>query len=207
MRLTVTVQWDPRLAVACRELCLRVLLSGAMLGATACGAAPTPPPPGAPSPVEAPAGAGADLATDATGSPAPRSTPTAQGTLPDMPDAAALERHLAGAGIALRFDGEQLVDWLDTPARVYQIGDPAVGDSLEVHVYPDETAARAAAARVQPDGRTILDPTGELMLVDWKGTPHFFQRGPLLAIYIGDSAEISAALAAALGPPFAGGGG
>lgn len=154
--------------------------------ATACGAAPTPPP-----------RFGAATAA----------APTAAPALPTVDIAARddLERLLTDAGIPWTYGGEKQVDWFETVPHIYHVGDAAAGDTLEVHVHPDTAAAQAAAARVSPGGGTILDAAGDRIQVLWGATPHFFQKGPFLVIYVGGAPAVLEALTRAFGPQFAGG--
>lgn len=168
-----TRSWSPIAAALSSPLLLALALA-------ACQPAPTPP-----------------LAT-ATETPAAAAiiTPLA------ISDVAALEAHLQAKGVAFDFEGEQDMEYLDPPGRIYRL---AGTDSLEVHVYPDDAAAAAAAARVSPDGRVIVDPAGERVAIQWLGTPYFFRGGPLLVIYVGTEPKTLEALVTAFGAPFAGG--
>lgn len=69
----------------------------------------------------------------------------------------------------------------------------------------DPAAAQAAAARVSPGGATILDAAGDRMQVLWGATPHFYQKGPFLVIFVGDNPAVRETLTRAFGPQFAGG--
>lgn len=163
-------------------------LTAALAATTAaCAAAPTPPP-----------RFGAATAGPPTGTPAPLPTVV-------VATRADLERLLTDAGIPWTYDGEKQVDWFETVPHIYHVGDAGAGDTLEVHVHPDAASAQAAAARVSPGGGTILDAAGNRMQVLWGATPHFFQKGPFLVIYVGGAPTVLEALIRAFGPPFAGG--
>lgn len=181
-------------------------LAGAAL-LLACAGAPTPPPPARPGAAVPGEPAGPQAASPAmpTGG-APTAAPVA-GTPMTGVDAEinALAETLAGAGVAVSYLGSRQVDWFASPAEIFAVGDPGRGDTLEVHRHPDPEAARSDAERVAPDGHSIIDPTGVKMAVLWGGTPHYYLRGPLLAIYVGSDPTLLEALSAALGPPFAGG--
>lgn len=152
----------------------------------ACAAAPTPPP-----------RFGAATAEPPTAAPA--ALPTV-----DIATRADLERLLTDAGIPWTYDGEKQVDWFETVPHIYHVGD-AAGNTLEVHIHPDPAAAQAAAARVSPGGATILDAAGDRMQVLWGATPHFYQKGPFLVIFVGDNPAVRETLTRAFGPQFAGG--
>lgn len=74
------------------------------------------------------------------------------------------------------------------------------GEDVQVLAYTSEGAASLDAALISADGYTI----GTAM-VDWIGTPHFFQCGKLIVIYIGDNSQQLAFLERILGEQFAGG--
>lgn len=73
------------------------------------------------------------------------------------------------------------------------------GDDVQVFEYPDATSADADASHVSPDGSSVAN-----IQIDWVGTPHFYQVGRLLVIYVGNNTAVVRALEAALGPQFAG---
>lgn len=73
------------------------------------------------------------------------------------------------------------------------------GNEFQVYEYADKAAAMADARRISPDGFSI----GTAM-VDWVDTPHFFQRGRYLVLYLGNDAAILNLLEGVLGPQIAG---
>ena len=73
------------------------------------------------------------------------------------------------------------------------------GYEVEVFEYPDATAAEADASLVSADGGSV-GPT----LVHWVAPPHFYRRGRLLVVYIGEDPAVAEALESVLGPQFAG---
>ena len=73
------------------------------------------------------------------------------------------------------------------------------GQDLQVFQYPDASRTNAQAALVSPDGMTVATTK-----VHWLAPPHFYKRGRLLVIYLGDDGDVLRALEAALGPQFAG---
>ena len=73
------------------------------------------------------------------------------------------------------------------------------GYEVEVFEYPDSTAAEADASLVSADGGSV-GPT----LVHWVAPPHFYRRGRLMVVYIGEDPVVAEALESVLGPPFAG---
>lgn len=73
------------------------------------------------------------------------------------------------------------------------------GEHLQVFEYRNDTLAEKDAALVSADGRTIGTTKPH-----WLGPPHFFRKGRLIALYLGDDGKILKALEARLGPQFAG---
>ncbi len=72
-------------------------------------------------------------------------------------------------------------------------------EDVQVFEYPDATAAEAQAALVSPSGGGVGTTR-----IHWIGPPHFFKKGRLIVLYIGDDGEVTRALEAVLGRQFAG---
>lgn len=72
------------------------------------------------------------------------------------------------------------------------------GEKVYVYEYPDEAAAKLAAATVGCTGDTING-----CILEWNAYPHFFRKGRVVVMHVG-SAAVARTLTAALGPPFAG---
>ena len=73
------------------------------------------------------------------------------------------------------------------------------GNDVQVFEYADAEAAEADAALVAPDGGSV----GTTM-VTWVATPHFYQTGKLIVLYVGDDSGVTEVLETVLGPQFAG---
>jgi hypothetical protein len=73
------------------------------------------------------------------------------------------------------------------------------GEHVQVFEYPSAAEAEAQAALVSSNGRSVGAAKPH-----WLGPPHFFKRGKLIALYLGDDAKTLEALEAELGPQFAG---
>lgn len=73
------------------------------------------------------------------------------------------------------------------------------GEDVQIFQYADAAATEAQAALVSPDGSAV--GTAKLQ---WIGLPHFYKKGKLLVLYVGDNDRALHALEAALGRPFAG---
>ena len=69
--------------------------------------------------------------------------------------------------------------------------------------YPDRPAAEAAAALIANDGSSVEGITAGP--INWPATPHFFRKGRLLVLYVGDDRPTADLLKVVLGPQIAGG--
>jgi len=73
------------------------------------------------------------------------------------------------------------------------------GEGVQVFQYLSAAEADRQAALVSPSGSTIGTTK-----VHWIGPPHFYKKGKLLVLYVGDDDKLLKALEAALGRQFAG---
>jgi hypothetical protein len=73
------------------------------------------------------------------------------------------------------------------------------GKEVQVFPYSHPAAAAAEAALVSPDGSAV--GTSKLQ---WVGSPHFYRKGKLLVLYVGDDDQVRKALDTVLDRPFAG---
>ena len=73
------------------------------------------------------------------------------------------------------------------------------GADVQVFEYASVEAMQEEASQVAPDGGSI----GTTM-VTWMDTPHFYQAGRMIVLYVGSDQAILDLLEAALGPQFAG---
>jgi hypothetical protein len=74
------------------------------------------------------------------------------------------------------------------------------GESVQVFEYDSAETMESDAVLVDADG----SPIGTSM-INWVATPHFYKKGRILVLYIGDNAETLKLLESVLGPQFAGG--
>ena len=65
--------------------------------------------------------------------------------------------------------------------------------------HANAAAADAEAAPISRDGSRVGTRT-----VHWIGSPHFFKKGKLLVLYVGDNDKVLGSLQAVLGQHFAG---
>ena len=73
------------------------------------------------------------------------------------------------------------------------------GEALQVFEYATPARANTDARQVSADGTTIgtSKPT-------WMASPHFFKRGKMIVLYIGENQTVSDVLRTTLGNQFAG---
>lgn len=74
------------------------------------------------------------------------------------------------------------------------------GNAVQIFEYAGDAEAQAQADLVSPSGASI-----GTSMVSWTGTPHFFKRGKLIALYVGEDENTLNALRQTLGEQFAGG--
>jgi len=72
------------------------------------------------------------------------------------------------------------------------------GEDVQVFEYLDSTAAKSEAAQISADGSSV----GTTM-VSWVAPPHFFTRGRLIVLYVGENIAVMSALTDVLGKPIA----
>ena len=74
------------------------------------------------------------------------------------------------------------------------------GESLQVFEYETAETMESDAVLVDASGSSI-----GTSMVTWMATPHFYKKGRILVLYVGDHAETLELLERVLGPQFAGG--
>ena len=73
-------------------------------------------------------------------------------------------------------------------------------ESVQVFEYDSAETMESDAVLVSPDGGSI-----GTSMVTWIGTPHFYNKGRILVLYLGDNTETLSLLEDVLGTQFAGG--
>ena len=74
------------------------------------------------------------------------------------------------------------------------------GEGVQVFEYDSAESMESDAVLVDASGSSI-----GTSMVTWIATPHFYKKGRILVLYIGDNEEILQVLESVLGPQFAGG--
>ena len=77
----------------------------------------------------------------------------------------------------------------------------AYGEDIQVFEYDsgDDALADVDESGLTPDGQF------ETVMVTWIDTPHFYQTGNLIVLYVGSNSDITTMLEDLLGPQIAGG--
>ena len=73
------------------------------------------------------------------------------------------------------------------------------GESVQVFEYDSAETMESDAILIDADGGTI-----GTSMVSWMATPHFFKKGRILVLYVGDNTETLELLESVLGAQFAG---
>lgn len=107
----------------------------------------------------------------------------------------AFVRTLRARGLTVESAGEVSQPFFKPEGRGFTVG----GENVQVFSYPSASAAEAEAKQVNAEGTSV--GTSAMM---WVGPPHFFRKGRLVVIYVGENAGVLKALTSVLGPQFAG---
>lgn len=174
-------------------LVLLVVLAGCG-GAPAASGSPTataPPTPSAvapsdPSPSD-PAASGPAASPDGAGPPA---SPAGGADA-----AAGLVAALGEAGAEVGSTGSFVTD----PIGGEGIGLCVDGQVVNVYVFPTVEEREAVASRIDPEDPSNLGTA----IIDWAGTPRFWQADRVLVLYLGADPAVEAGLTSVLGDPFA----
>ena len=102
---------------------------------------------------------------------------------------------LRAAGVSALPAGEVEQSFISVQGRMIKIGD----EDVQVFQYARANAAAEQAALVSPDGSAV-----GTSVIHWIESPHFFRKGLLLVIYVGDDETVIKALEGVLGRQFAG---
>jgi predicted small lipoprotein YifL len=127
---------------------------------------------------------------------AAQTTPTAVSHSEATVGFSSLVDGLRGAGAQVELTGELLQPFFAVAAKAVSVNDADV----QVFEYDSVSAAQQEANLVSPDGGSV--GTSAML---WMATPHFYQAGRLIVLYVGDDASTINLLTSVLGPPFAGG--
>jgi hypothetical protein len=127
---------------------------------------------------------------------APKGTPTAVSRSEAPEGFSNLVDGLRDAGAQVVLTGELLQPFFSVAAKTVSVNEADV----QVFEYDSVSAAQQEATLVSPDGDSVGTSA-----MSWIGTPHFYQAGRLIVLYVGYDASTINLLTSVLGPPFAGG--
>ncbi len=102
---------------------------------------------------------------------------------------------LKKAGHAVEVKGPVVQPFLSIPGQFVSID----GSDVQTFEYDNEKSAKAAVAKIAPDGSAI----GETR-IGWVEPPHFFRKGKLLVLYVGKNQQVIRALEHVVGHQIAG---
>ena len=91
--------------------------------------------------------------------------------------------------------GEAEQPFLSVTGQMVQVN----GEDVQLFAYPSAAEMEAQAGRISPDGGMVGNSK-----IHWIGAPHFFKRGRLLVLYVGENGDLLRLLTAVLGRQFAG---
>jgi hypothetical protein len=99
--------------------------------------------------------------------------------------------------------GGAQVEASGTVAQVFFVPEGQIitvnAQDVQVFEYATEDEAASASSLISPDGGSI----GTTM-VTWIASPHFYHKGKLIVLYVGEEATVLDALQGALGSQIAG---
>ena len=103
---------------------------------------------------------------------------------------------LRAAGATVEPTGEISQPFFSVKGRIIKVN----GGDVQVFEFTDADDTEAEAEKVSPDGKWV-DKTH----VNWVATPHFYKKGRLIVLYVGDDSAVKEVLETVLEPQFAGG--
>jgi hypothetical protein len=110
-------------------------------------------------------------------------------------DYASLVANLRAAGASVKPGEEVDQPFFSVTGKMIEVH----GEDVQVFQYADAAVADAQAAQISPTGTTVGTTK-----IHWIGPPHFFKKGRLIVLYVGDNGKVLKALEAVLGRRFAG---
>lgn len=124
---------------------------------------------------------------------------TTTGAIEPGGDPDRLIAELNGAGVATDEVDTFATDPLGGTGTLICVG----SEEVRVYLFNDEQTATEVATRIDPADPSNLGNA----IIEWVGRPRFWQRGPMLVLYLGEDVTTEDLLIGVLGPPFAQGGG
>jgi hypothetical protein len=98
---------------------------------------------------------------------------------------------LNAGGATVESGGPVEQPFFSAPGQILKLN----GKDVQVFEYPNEEARLAESSRISKDGGTI-----GTSMVSWIEPPHFWARGNMIVLYVGQDAQVIETLTAAMGP-------
>jgi hypothetical protein len=111
-------------------------------------------------------------------------------------DLDSLVNRLQAAGATVEPAGTVSQPFFTPRGQVIVVND----QDVQAFEYESQADANAEVALVAPDGSSV-----GASIMNWMATPHFFNSGKLIVLYVGDQNDTIDVLEALLGTQFAGG--
>ena len=109
---------------------------------------------------------------------------------------ASLVDNLKSTGASVEIGESVSQPFFTTQGQVIKLS----GEDIQVFEYISEEEAIKESMQVSTDGSSV----GTTM-ISWIDTPHFYQTGKIIILYVGNNPEMIEILSEVLGPQFAGG--
>jgi len=109
---------------------------------------------------------------------------------------ASLVDNLKSTGASVEIGESVSQPFFTTQGQVIKLS----GEDIQVFEYMNEEEAIKESMQVSKDGSSV----GTTM-ISWIDTPHFYQTGKIIILYVGNNPEMIEILSEVIGPQFAGG--
>lgn len=115
-----------------------------------------------------------------------------EGEVSDYPSLVAA---IKSRGILVELTEELAESMFSAPAKVISVG----GSDIQVFEFQSESDTKSSSLTVSEDGTEI-----GTSIIRWMDTPHFYAKGKIIVLYVGQNPEITNLLESILGQQFAG---
>lgn len=113
----------------------------------------------------------------------------------EVNDYSSLVAAIKSRGILVELTEELEESMFSVPTKVISIG----GADVQVFEFQTESDAKSSSLTVSEDGTEI-----GTSIIHWIDTPHFYAKGKMIVLYVGQNPEITNLLESILGKQFAG---
>jgi len=109
---------------------------------------------------------------------------------------ASLVDNLKSTGASIEIGESVSQPFFTTQGQVIKLS----GEDIQVFEYMSEEEAIKESMQVSSDGSSV-----GTTIISWIDTPHFYQTGKIIILYVGNNPEMIEILSEVIGPQFAGG--